>query len=101
MKKISTPQSAPVRRNPGEAGFFNIRVLISLLVILAGVFLALLSFGAFSLQAQQSRTIITHSADPLVPAGFDCSRISGLGIDKQENLRAGAIMIACGRAQGG
>jgi len=42
-----------------------------------------------------------ESTDPLVPVGFDCSRISELGIDKQENLRAGAIMIACGEAQGG
>jgi len=32
---------------------------------------------------------------------FDCSRIHELGIDKQENLRAGAIMIAAARAQGG
>jgi hypothetical protein len=42
-----------------------------------------------------------QSTDPLVPVAFDCSRISELGIDKQENLRAGAIMIACGEAQGG
>jgi len=101
MKKHSTSQSAPARRNLGEAGFFNLRFLIGLFVILAGVFLALLGFGAFSAQAQQSHTIITRSTDPLVPAGFDCSRIHELGIDKQENMRAGAIMIACGRAQGG
>jgi hypothetical protein len=99
MKKNSTSESAPARRCPGEGGFFNLRVLIGLLVFLAGVFLALLGFGVFSAQAQQNRTIITQSADPLVPAGFDCSRIRELGIDKQENLRAGAIMIACGRAQ--
>jgi hypothetical protein len=101
MKKHSTSQSAPARRNLGEAGFFNLRFLIGLFVILAGVFLALLGFGAFSAQAQQSHTIITRSTDPLVPAGFDCSRIHELGIDKQENMRAGAIMIACGRAPGG
>ena len=40
------------------------------------------------------------SADPLAPAGFDCSRIQELGIDKQTNFRAGAIMIA-GEAHGG
>src|SRR5207248_1573720 len=34
-------------------------------------------------------------------ADFDCSRIAELGIDIQENLRAGAIMIACGEAEGG
>ena len=101
MKKNSTSQSAPACRSLGEAGFFNPRVLISLFVILAGVFLALLGFGAFSAQAQQNPTIITQSTDPLVPVGFDCSRVHELGIDKQENMRAGAIMIACGRAQGG
>jgi hypothetical protein len=101
MKKHSTSASAPARRNLGEAGFLNLRFLIGLSVFLAGVFIALLGFGTFSAQAQQSHTIITRSTDPLVPAGFDCSRIRELGIDKQENMRAGAIMIACGRAQGG
>src|SRR5213079_3014715 len=90
MKKKSASQSA----------FFNLRVLIGLFVVLAGVFLALLGFGAFSAQAQQNYTI-TNFTDPLVPAGFDCSRIHELGIDKQENMRAGAIMIACGEAEGG
>src|SRR5437016_7469811 len=89
MKKKSASQSA----------FFNLRVLIGLFVVLAGVFLALLGFGAFSAQAQQNYTITT--SDPLVPVGFDCSRIHELGIDRQENMRAGAIMIACGRAEGG
>src|SRR2546428_5316530 len=89
MKKKSASQSA----------FFNLRVLIGLFITLAGVFLALLGFGAFSAQAQQNYTIT--STDPLVPAGFDCSRIHELGIDKQENMRAGAIMIFCGQAQGG
>ena len=40
------------------------------------------------------------SIDPLVPAMFDCSKIKQLGIDRQENLRAGAIMIHCGMFQG-
>src|SRR5439155_12377281 len=101
MKKHSTSASAPARRNLGEAGFFNVRLLIGLFVVLAGVFLALLGFGAFSAQAQQKQRIITTSNDPLVPAGFDCSKIHELGIDRQENMRAGAIMIACGEAQGG
>src|SRR5947209_9385613 len=89
MKKKSASQSA----------FFNLRVLIGLFIVLAGVFLALAGFGVA--QAQQKNYIITNSTDPLVPNGFDCSRIHELGIDKQENFRAGAIMIACGRAQGG
>src|SRR5436309_5141993 len=101
MKKHSTSASAPVRRYSGQGGFFNLRLLIGLFVILAGVFLALLGFGTFSAQAQQNRTIITQPSDPLVPAGFDCTKIRELGIDRQENLRAGAIMIACGEAEGG
>src|SRR5438552_13402558 len=93
MKKKSASQSA----------FFNLRVLIVLLIVLAGVFLALPGFGTFSAlaQAQQKNKIITNSRNPLVPNGFDCSIIHELGIDRQENMRAGAIMIACGRAQGG
>ena len=101
MKKHSTSPSAPVRRTFGESGFLNLRVLIGLFVILAGVFLALRGFGAFSAQAQQKSRFVLNSMDQLVPAGFDCAKIRELGIDKQENLRAGAIMIACGEAEGG
>src|SRR6266702_7287881 len=94
MKKKSTSESA----------FFNLRVLIGMFVLLAGVFLALAGFGVFSAastaQAQQNYSL-GQSIDPLVPDGFDCSKIHELGIDKQENMRAGAIMIACGEAQGG
>jgi hypothetical protein len=91
MKKTTASQSA----------FFNLRLLIGLFVVLAGVFLALLGFGAFSAQAQQKPHIITNSTDPLVPNGFDCSKIHALGIDRMDNLGAGAIMIACGESQGG
>src|SRR6266576_890477 len=96
MKKKSTSRSA----------FVNSRVLIGLCIVLTGVFLALLSSGAFSVAAQSiikgmtKGKVITHSADPLVPVGFDCSKIYELGIDKQENFRAGAIMIACGEVPG-
>src|SRR5882762_11788997 len=93
MKKKSTNQSA----------FFNLRVLIGLFIVLAGVFLALAGSGTFSAlaQARQKHKIITDSKDPLVPNGFDCSKIHELGIDRQVSLRAGAIMIFCGEAQGG
>ena len=47
--------------------------LISLFVFLVGVFLALLGFGEFSVQAQQRPQVIMQSTDPLVPVGFDCS----------------------------
>ena len=96
MKKKSTSQSA----------FFNLRVLIGLCIVLVGVVLALAQFGVFSaaaqsiIQAMTKGKIITQSTDPLVPVGFDCSTIHEKGIDKQENFRAGAIMIACGEVPG-
>src|SRR4029453_3977447 len=92
MNKKSTSQSA----------FFNPRVLIGLCIALAGVVLALRQIGVFSaaaqsiIQAMTKDRIITSSTDPLVPVGFDCSTIHEKGIDKQENFRAGPIMIACG-----
>ena len=97
MKEKPTVQSA----------FFNLRVLIGLFIVVAGGCLALAGLDAFSAltasmaQAQQKNKIITNSKDPLVPNGFDCSKIHELGIDKQMSFRAGAIMIACGQAQGG
>jgi hypothetical protein len=93
MKKKSVSQSA----------FLNPRVLIGLFIALAGLFLALAGLGAFSALAQvrQRQRIIPDSKDPLVPNGFDCSKIHELGIDKQVNLRAGAIMIACGLSERG
>src|SRR5947209_11646573 len=97
MKQKSTSQSA----------VFNLRVLIGLFVVLTGVFLAVIGLGTFSgltassAKAQQKARIITNPPNALVPAGFDCSQIHALGIDRQDNLRAGAIRIACGEAQGG
>src|SRR5438874_4824250 len=94
MKQKSTSQSA----------FFNMRVLIGLFVVLTGVFLAVIGLGTFSgltassAKAQQNHKIINV---PGLPPGFDCSQISARGIDKMDNLGAGAIMIACGEAQGG
>ncbi len=90
MNKNSTSQSP-----------FTLRLLVASVFCAASVVITLLGFGAFSAQAQLRQQVIMQSTDPLVPVGFDCSRISELGIDKQENLRAGAIMIACGEAQGG
>jgi len=96
MKKNSISQSA----------FFNIRVLIGLFIVLAGVFLALLGLGTFSAitassaQAQPKQKIKSINLQ-LLPPGFDCSTIHEKGIDRQENLRAGLIMIACGESPGG
>src|SRR6516162_9002044 len=96
MKKKTTAQSA----------FFNPRVLIGLGVVLVGVVLALAQLGVFRataqgiIQAMTQGKVITYSKDPLVPVGFDCSTIHEKGIDRQENFRAGAIMIACGEPSG-
>src|SRR6266478_4011862 len=93
------------KKRRARSGLFNLRVLIGLFIVSAGVCLAA-GLGAFSAltasmaHAQQSNKIITNSKNPLVPNGFDCSKIHELSIDKQMNFRAGAIMIACGQAQG-
>ena len=91
MKKKSTSQSA----------FFYLRVSIGMLLILTGVFLALVGFGKFSAHAEEEDIGAVASSDPLVPAAFDCSQMYSLGLDKQENFRAGAIGIYCGEAEGG
>src|SRR5258707_4791082 len=101
------PGSESFRSSISEGGFLSLRLLIGVFVVMAGAFLALAGLGAFfaltvsMAQAQQKNKIITNSKDPLVPNGFDCSKIHELGIDKQMSFRAGAIMIACGQAQGG
>jgi hypothetical protein len=89
-----------------HSALFSLRVLIGLLIALTGAILALLGFGTLTVptasiaQTQTSYTP-TNSIDPLIPAAFDCSKIHELGIDKQQNLRARAIMILCGRSEGG
>jgi hypothetical protein len=94
-------------RRTAQSSLFNVRAFVSLCIILAGAFLVLAGLGTFSAltsgmaQAQQKNKTITNSKDPRVPNGFDCSKIQELGIDKQMSFRAGAIMIACGQAQGG
>src|SRR5215471_8697831 len=86
------------KKSASKSAFFNLRVLIGLCIALAGISLALLGLDA----SPASRApvtirnhIVTASNDPLVPVGFDCSKIEELGINKMENFRAGAIMIAC------
>ena len=37
----------------------------------------------------------------MTSVGIDCSQIQALGIDKQDNFRAGRVMIECGLAPGG
>src|ERR1700745_2356841 len=92
------------KKSASKSAFFNLRVLLGLLAVVTGVLLALAGLGTFSgitassAQAKQKPKIIDV---PGLPPGFDCSQIHKLGIDRQENFRAGAIMIACGEAEGG
>src|SRR6266705_1160596 len=92
------------KKSASRSAFFNIRVLIGLLTLIAGVFLALAAVGTFSgitgssAQAQQKHKIIDI---PGLPPGFDCATIYEKGVNKMESLRAGLIMIACGEAEGG
>jgi len=86
------------KKSASKSAFFNLRVLIGLCIALAGVSLALAALDAFAANSAPVKIrnhIITASNDPLVPVGFDCSKIEELGINKMENFRAGAIMIAC------
>ena len=73
-------------------------------MVLVGAFLALAGFGAFSAFAQGRRKRISSLPIPTTLSSlsrFDCSKIHELGIDRQENFRAQAIMIACGESEGG
>jgi hypothetical protein len=94
-------------KKKSTSAFFNPRLLIALFAMLAGVILTLAGVGVLSAPAANiakalgKYQIITSSSDPLVPVGFDCSTIHEKGIDKQENMRAGAIMIACGQTAAG
>src|ERR1700745_2763036 len=105
MKKNSTNQLATARRNLRECGFLILRVSIGLLIIMTGLSLALFVAMPFGRgagaptvgKAQQKYNPAGRSIDlGVLPPGFDCSKIHEKGIDKQDNMRAGAIMIACG-----
>src|SRR4029453_4271238 len=92
------------KKSASKSAFFNLRVLIGLCVALAGISLALLGLDAYAAKSAPvtiRNHIVTASNDPLVPVGFDCSRIEELGINKKDNMRAGAIIIACGAVEGG
>jgi hypothetical protein len=89
------------KKSPSRSAFFYLRTSIGLLLGLGGAFLALLCIGQFSAQAQQRGKSTSNVNSALIPVMFDCSQFNALGLDKQENLRAGALAIYCGRAQGG
>jgi hypothetical protein len=56
------------RRPVGEGGFFNLRVLIGLFLVLAGLFLALVGFGTFSSVFAQNETTREQMAVELAQA---------------------------------
>src|SRR6266508_1857617 len=68
------------RKSTSQFAFFNLRLLIGLFVFLAGVFLALLSFGTFSsAEAQSPKTgnananaaAVAHGLRPVFAKSFD------------------------------
>src|SRR6266496_2328817 len=107
MKKKSTSQlrhDVASARKLSVSAFVNLRVLVGLFIALAGAFLALLGLGTFSAVARpaakpakaQQKYALGKSVDfQILPPGFDCAQIHQLGIDRQENLHAGLVMLAC------
>ncbi len=89
------------QKSKSPSAFVNRRVSLGLLFVFAAAFVAVLGIGQFSAQAEEEQPTTVKSSDPLIPPGFDCAQFRALALDKQENLRAGAISIFCGQAQGG
>src|SRR6266481_985737 len=87
----------PVRQLPA-----GLRLLALLSMAMLGSRASSSPSGSSFAKAQQKyQTPIKIVDSTLLPPGFDCSKIHELGIDRQENFRAGLIMIACGEAEGG
>ena len=92
------------KKSASRSAFFNLRVLIGLFIVLAGVFLALASIGTFSaIAASSTRTQQKHKIIniPGLPPGFDCATIYEKGINKMEGLKWGLLMLNCGEGRGG
>jgi hypothetical protein len=78
------------KKSAAKSAFFNLRVLIGLCIVLAGISLGLLALDAYAVSGMPIKIrnhIITASNDPLVPVGFDCSKIEELNIHKREHAR--------------
>src|SRR5207244_10487015 len=99
MKKNSTSNSA----------FFNLRVLVALLVGMTGISLALFAANplgrgtgksaALPKKMAQLRQKYNSGIGPFIlPPGFDCAQIHQKVIDRMENFGAHLIMVACGVA---
>src|SRR5258705_13905764 len=96
------------KKSASRSAFFNLRVLIGLFVVLAGVFLALASLGTFSVIAANSPRAQKHPQQklkiinpPTLPPAFDCATMHEKAIDKMCRSHSSLIMIACGESTGG
>src|SRR6266550_478411 len=91
------------KKSASHSAFFNPRVLLGVLIVLAGVSLALFAanpFGRGTVRNQQQNQTGAPAIDPSVlPPGFDCSQVFNMGINRQDNMLAGLIMLACGYTQ--
>ena len=67
----------------------------SLLIALALVLPALALLGGVA------RATVPSATAPAPSAPFDCRRIAALGLDRQLNMHAAALLLGCGQAQGG
>src|SRR2546423_1107719 len=90
-----------IKKSTSKSAFVYLRVSIGLLLVLASVFLTLVGVAQFPAQAQQQPKPGPAGISAFVPPAFDCAQFHALGLNMQENLKAGAIAIYCGEAQGG
>ena len=99
------------KKSSNRSAFFNLRFLIALFIATTGLSLALLAaapFGRGTAASVAGTGKAPQKYNPAgafvdlsaLPPGFDCSQIAALGIDRQENFRAGLIMKACGLMEG-
>src|SRR5438128_3643798 len=101
QRRYSPPKITGVRRMPVQD------FKLGHYLILAGVCLALLGSLALSAPVASAKGQLKYNPAgrfidlSVLPPGFDCSQIYEKGIDRQENFRAGQIMIACGLSEGG
>ena len=88
-------------KSVSQSAFFYVKASIGLVLLLAGVSLAVMGVGQFSAKASTNPINGKSFPNALVPVAFDCAQLHSLGIHMQENMRAGAMMIYCGESQGG
>ena len=83
-----------MKKKSSQSAFFNPRVLIGLFVVLAGVFLALLGFGAFSnLFAQTKSTNAAANMSPLSPLSRQAARAQAVRASQLPTTTSGAAGI--------